>query len=340
MSTSYELTTGDIRSAMHQVIPEVAALATPPPAGGYSPIERQPEIVRDRLRDAINADTVKIGSQPDERARIALAKLESYTLLGACGAAMTPIMFEDQDAQARYAPAILAVEDTRRADITLAIKPMFNYGYHILQSNNPWINRVQKRFATAWEEYSQLRGERVPHDLRLLLDGGALGPTMHSLTRLTRTVEQGTPGYTPPTAETLPAHLDKRYDLMRSLAYLGITRAGVNIGQFLLSEPLERLKGHTEIVRTKDGDSKTVFKRESRDNMREVFPASTDDWLSTDMDGPTLKCPLHQKGTLPGIPSDTFVTGSVEATLAFMKERPYRFLMSEYERGLYHQATS
>jgi hypothetical protein len=346
-----ELTVGELRDAMHKVIPEVPSFAMRPETGGLSPLEKNSSAIREALIDAIETDGTKIERPTDRHAEIALAKLETYTIIGSCALEMHPYMVENHDGKSRFEPEVERLDGLLLPyDLRGSLKPMFLYGYDLFTNDNPWVGRtLEPRFAEAQEVFNQLRGARVAKTLRPLLDGGALGDTMQELLDLAERIEKQAPDYTPVTAESLDERLEKRYKLAEQLSYLALNKAGINIGALLPSANLSDLRGRMQTV-TKNGTTVTSFRRESRSNMRSVFPPSLPDWERRPMDGPTLKCPFHQldpkaigdevtEEVVPVIgeasSKDTALTELVEATLGFIHDRPERFLMSPAERSLH-----
>jgi len=332
MSTSHELTIGDIRTAMHQVMPDVPGFATRPASGELSPIEKRPTVIRDQLIDAINADGTKVERPTTLRDEIALSKLESYTILGSCGLALYPHMIERPDeGETRFLPDVERLENINAVyDLAGAIRPIFHYGYGKLERDQPWVSRIEPRLSEAHMAFKKLTRKQITGaSLRGLLDGGAIGPTIDGLTRLACKLEQHQPGY----AESLDQRLEDRFTLIKNLAYLGVSSASVNLGLLGVSKPLSSLEGTVETV-TKNGQTNTHLKRESRDNMRAVFPASLADWLEKPMEGPTLKCPFQQLSPVEGDGKSTVVTEAMDATLTFVHERPERFLMTSLERSV------
>jgi hypothetical protein len=338
---SPELTVGELRDAMHKIIPKVPTFAMRPESGDASPLEENPLIIREALIGAIEINHTKIDRPTDRHTEIAFAKLETYTIIGSCALEMHPYMIERREGKPRFRPEIEQLDGLQLPyDLRGSLKPMFLYGYDLFARDNPWVEgTLQPRFNEAQEQFNQLRGANVAKMLRPLLDGGALGDTMQELLDLAGRIEKQEPGYiAPSTTEELAKRLEKRYTLAEQLSYLAVNKAGINIGALLLSKNLSELRGEMQAV-TKNGITITSFKRESRSNMRAVFPPSLPDWERRPMDGPTLKCPFHQlnpnigKENMPDVSKDTAVTELVEATLAFIHDRPERFLGSPAERA-------
>lgn len=327
-----ELTVGDLRSAMHTVMPEVPHIATRELSSGRSPLGHNPLAIQNALVDRINANEVKIPNPSAPESRKTLAKLEIYTMIGACGLRLHPHMIEGDGEDARFIPSIVEKEDTttRPYELFESMLPMFRAGFDSLAANEPWAYTINGHYMKVHKTYRQ-----ATRSLRSEIDGGALPDTIHQLIRLA--AKHHEPLSVPITPEELDARHAKRYEIAKQLRYLGDARAGVNIGLLGLSMELDHLRGELQTT-AKQGKTITTFKRESRSNMRMVFPSSRPEWWELPMEGPTLKCPLHQipaskeaTGTV-NTPKHTPVTNMLYAGLAYAYDRRNRFFVTDYER--------
>gem|GEM_PF-6511753 len=298
-----------------------------------SKLSQDPEVIRDSLIDAINTGGTKIKNPNEPAAEVAVAKLESYTILGAFGLNAHSHLIEGSGRDARFRPEVTARAWKDSINIQSRMKPMFLRGYDQLVTSTQWAEETSYRFRGALRDYFDTTGRQgetlLSNPLREVIgDGGAVAFTIGRLVNLAakQQAKEGTVMYRGMARDEAVEIIEQRHELVKDLAYLGLSHASVNMGFIDNSEnpalPLDMLEGDLTTVAMPDGSKQTKLRRSSRQNMRAVFPASLPDWTEHPMQGPTLKCPMHQipaagKGKKASPDAPTPLTDYLHASIDF-----------------------
>ena len=298
-----EVLEGQLRSAVDQVIPMVPDLASRRLGGlRASPLERRPDTVQQELVNALGELGVD-ANHPDVQS--GLPKMECYTLLGAVNTDLYPTIVDGHGAEARFKPALTS--NLKRSSLFSEVMlPVFQDGYHQLANTTPWVQTIERHYPAAYDAYvnpsnmSDMDVRKPIRDLELEVSGGDLGTTVQELVRLARKLEVQAGDRIPEGASDDVVEkwlLRRRQVVEKHLAYFGLSRATINIGNHAngasMLQPLSHLEGSIVTVRRGDQEH-TSFRRQSVQNMREVYPR--DESLH---EGPTLKCPFRH-GELEG----------------------------------------